>query len=954
MRGDFTRDTRERARRMSTRSVLLQQGRQLLDADWNAQAGLTAARAEATAVDTVGGQGAPREEAGFEVTGGAGDVRIGAGVIYAEGLRCHNRAAVGYAEQMAEGILPALVESLPDGAEGLVYLEALTRPAMEADDPLLAEPALGGADTVVHEIVEWAVRVTPLNGLGMSREALVTAIDRNQPLEIGPWGRTTGGLSADVQTEDEVADPGPCELPATAGYLDQVNRLFQVVIRDAGPPGTATFTWTEDAGIEAGLRAESAGFAVDLPPQRAAHLFPAGAVVEVLDRDRQRAGVPGPVGTITSAPGATLTVDGIAGAELGTHVRLRRWAELPRVVPAATAWTVLSRGVQVRFAPGRYERGAAWTVPARTRTGDILWPPYPTPDLTVAIGGEGDVGFYAPDDGRRHHAALALVRRAGETYTVTRDLRQIFAPLTDLTADLVRYDGAGAGLVATDVQEAIDELAARRGGHCTYTADPRPGWETVFDLIPAGANATVCLPVGNFPLTAAVEVRGKGHVRVVGAGPGTKVWCYGDTTALRFRDCRSVQVADLTVAAENRSPWKPRAGTMTMGALDVAQCGSVRVERATLIAGGTRWRQATCLRIDAGAGWHRGGGDVVVTDCDIVAGDLAGGILVLDAVTARIRDNRIRPRAEEPGRTVKRWSDDAMAAASFGRLLLSNSTTTATVTRPRTRAEGLFRQQSVTLGDRGRTITFLTLNSVSSAVWEQFASAYRARADLQPDLRILRLDLRELAGSVLAGGGRVQASGVDFTGFRAMVDSLTRVVAPVIDTGIVVAGSSAGDVAISGNVVDGALQGVRVAVANGTISRLRPRSVRVEANRIRLAVVPLDRPRHGIYLGNSDRAWVVDNDIALETTNGTSDRAKLAAALGLDKLFAAGIHVYGGLGPLLQVRGNVVQGCSDGITVWSYTSPTQRLRLLDGNLITGASTPWRIRGGATRVNNTPV
>ena len=65
MRGDFTRDTRERADRLSTRAVLLQQGRQLLDADWNAQAGLTAARAERTTVDVVGRQGAPREDAGF-------------------------------------------------------------------------------------------------------------------------------------------------------------------------------------------------------------------------------------------------------------------------------------------------------------------------------------------------------------------------------------------------------------------------------------------------------------------------------------------------------------------------------------------------------------------------------------------------------------------------------------------------------------------------------------------------------------------------------------------------------------------------------------------------------------------------------------------------------------------------------------------------------------------------
>ena len=954
MRGDFTRDTRERADRLSTRAVLLQQGRQLLDADWNAQAGLTAARAERTTVDVVGRQGAPREDAGFGVTGGADDLTIGAGSLYVEGLRCHNAEAVGYADQVAAGILPALRDVLPDGAEALVYLDAGTRPALEADDPLLAEPALGGADTVVQEVVGWTVRVTPLAGIGLGRDALVRAVDRNEAIAPTPWGRTTGGLSADVLTEDETTDPGPCEIPATAGYLDQVNRLFHVRIRQSGAPGTATYVWSEDGGVEAALRSEGAGFAVDLPLSRAADLFPAGAVVEIVDRDRERAGVPGPIGRITSAPGAALVVDGVAGSELGTGVRVRRWDDLPRPVPVDSTPEVLSRGVTVRFAPGHYERGSAWTVPARTRTGDILWPPYPEPDLVVPIAGEGPVGFYAPADGERRYAALALVRRTGETYTATADLRQVFAALTDLTADLVRYDHTASGLTATDVQAAIDELAGRGGEHCTFRAHPGPGWEEVFSRIPAGANATVCLPVGNFPLSGPVDVRDIGHVLVVGAGSGTKVWCYGGTTALRFRGCRSVTVADLTVAAEDRYPWKPRAGSRTAGAVDVSECGAVRVERATLIGAGTKWRQAVCLRIDAGGGAHHGGGDVVVKDCDLVAGDLAGGMLVLDAATARIRDNRVRPRNEPRERTTKRWSDDPMASASFGRLLFSNSTSATAVARPRTRAAELFREQAVSLGDRGRRVAFLTLASVPTATWDAFARAYRARADLQADTRVLRLDLRELVGSVLPTGGRLRANGIEFDGFRTTVDSLTRAIAPVVDAGIVVAGSSAGDVAVSGNVVVGALQGIRIAVANGSGSRLRPGSVRVEGNRVRLAVVPLDRPLHGIYLGNPERAWVVDNDIALETSDRPGPRASLAMTLGLHRLFSEGIRVYGELGAMLHVRGNVVLGCRDGITVWSHTNPAARLRLLDGNLIVGASTPWRITGGATRRDNLPV
>ena len=185
------------------------------------------------------------------------------------------------------------------------------------------------------------------------------------------------------------------------------------------------------------------------------------------------------------------------------------------------------------------------------------------------------------------------------------------------------------------------------------------------------------------------------------------------------------------------------------------------------------------------------------------------------------------------------------------------------------------------------------------------------------------------------------------------MDSLTRAIAPVVDAGIVVAGSSAGDVAVSGNVVVGALQGIRIAVANGSGSRLRPGSVRVEGNRVRLAVVPLDRPLHRIYLGNPERAWIVDNDIALETADRPGRARPRLRRSGSTDCFGRYPRLRRAWA-MLQVRGNVVHGCRDGITVWTYTNPVARLRLLDGNMIVGASTPWRITGGATRRDNLPV
>ena len=275
MWGDFTRDTRRRAAIDNVRAVLLQQGRQLLDADWNEQAGLSADRLEQITQAVVGLQGAPRDAAGFAITKADGGFSIGAGRIYVEGLLVENDEPVTYSEQLGRSdLLPELTTIIPDGNEALVYLEVLLRPASPTGDTSLAEPALAGADTVVRETVAWTVRVQPLSDIPMERAKLIESLEHNQRVTIPAWATTSGGLEADVQTEAEITDPGPCELPPTAGYLDQLNRLYRVVVHEPGKPGTATFKWTEDASREGTLRREGAGFVIDLPIAQGHRMVP--------------------------------------------------------------------------------------------------------------------------------------------------------------------------------------------------------------------------------------------------------------------------------------------------------------------------------------------------------------------------------------------------------------------------------------------------------------------------------------------------------------------------------------------------------------------------------------------------------------------------------------------------------------------------------------------------------
>lgn len=950
MQGDFTRDTRSRAAADNVRAVLLQQGRQLLDADWNEQTGLTADRMERLARDVIGRQGAPRHDAGFAITPVAGGFTIGAGRLYADGLAVENPEPVAYADQVRAGLLPAFDVAVPDGAEALVYLEALLAAATPTSDPALAEPGLAGADTVVREQVAWTVRLTPLASIPMARDALITALGRGDPVTIPAWAETTGGLAADVETEAEATDPGPCEMPPTAGYRDQFNRLYRIAIHDGGAPGTATYKWTEDAAVEAGLRAEGAGFVVDLPLDRAAMFLP-GTVVEVIDGDAERAGRPGPVGRITSAVGAPLAIDGVPASALGAAVRIRRWAAAPVPVPAGLAWQSLSRGIKIRFSDGAYVAGAEWTVPARNLTGDILWPPRQRPDFTAPspVAGEGPVPFYLPSEGRRRYAALALVRRLGATVAVVSDLRDVFPPLTDLTADDVRYDDVGGALGADTVQEAIEALASRGGGDCcTLTARPGAGWQRIFDEIPVGGHVTVCFGVGNYKLTEPVTIRGRGHVRLVGAGSGTKIWCVGSTTALRFEDCASLGVEGLVIAAERHAPpLPPRPTSAIAAALEAIGCGPVDIRRTTLISSGRRLRQAACLRVESPAVPTRGGGgDVTIGDCDIVCGDLGIGILVINGATVRIRDNRIRPRAEPAWTTLRRWQDDPQMQAALGRTLFSHAIDDGgSRSLPATRADGRAFVET-RIDYRTARIRFFTSPLLDKGTFARLRDMHQLSHGARlTDSRRVRLALRDLVGNVdWTGSGNVVVGADPFDGFRPVRDAVRETAAPLVHAGIVVGGSSARDIVVSGNSVAGAIEGIRIATSGGG-TRPAVDKVRLEGNTVRLRVALVDLVRRGVFVGNVGRAWIIDNDIAYETAD-LPDDARLGAARRreIDRLYAEGIRIHGALGPHVLVRGNIVRRCATGVAVVAGTGSVTSTPswMVSDSMVEGARTAYAL------------
>ena len=91
MSGDYTRHTFREHKHYS--GVRLQQGRVQLDADWNEQVDIAHHVDRVTTGDVVGSTGVPEDAPGFEVTAADGDLLLGVGQAYVNGILVEHDAA---------------------------------------------------------------------------------------------------------------------------------------------------------------------------------------------------------------------------------------------------------------------------------------------------------------------------------------------------------------------------------------------------------------------------------------------------------------------------------------------------------------------------------------------------------------------------------------------------------------------------------------------------------------------------------------------------------------------------------------------------------------------------------------------------------------------------------------------------------------------------------------------
>jgi hypothetical protein len=293
MKGDFARVTFDPASHYS--QVFQQQGRVLLEADWNEQACIQLGLLRTLAMDLVGPCWAVGT--GFTVTAQphVAEWQLGAGHFYVDGILCVNERTCTLGTQPHAPIPDgdaALIGDPPDAFA--LYLDVWERHLCALEVPGLNDIALNGVDTTSRAQVIWQVRLLDSDAerIGVSLDDTRAALDlrlqsatndtdkaalKQQLAELDKLRDSLGGQRAGqdpcaplrqmlgaratyawprmrAQLGPVEADNDPCVIAADARYRGCENQLYRVEVHQGGlagsedAPGGASFKWSRENG----------------------------------------------------------------------------------------------------------------------------------------------------------------------------------------------------------------------------------------------------------------------------------------------------------------------------------------------------------------------------------------------------------------------------------------------------------------------------------------------------------------------------------------------------------------------------------------------------------------------------------------------------------------------------------------------------------------------------------
>ncbi|KQW02341.1 DUF6519 domain-containing protein [Rhizobacter sp. Root1221] len=296
MSGDFSRDTSRAAQLARYTRVLLQQGRPLLDAEFNEQSAIHHDLLRTFIADMVGSGWRPAEESFRIIMPGAPakstNFKITKGHFYVDGILCDNPVDCTYVDQPFR---PKPVPALVATGNFVAYIECWERHLCAVQQPALREIALGGPDTASRAQIVWQVRVATAKWVEDQLAQLNAALDVRINAEVnkdekksltslkGALNEKTEALSKligkklsktdddDVSTASEAwfealaaapprlramakrdaSDNEACSISPDSIYRGRENQLYRVEIHEGGTLAgdvKPTFKWSRENG----------------------------------------------------------------------------------------------------------------------------------------------------------------------------------------------------------------------------------------------------------------------------------------------------------------------------------------------------------------------------------------------------------------------------------------------------------------------------------------------------------------------------------------------------------------------------------------------------------------------------------------------------------------------------------------------------------------------------------
>ena len=245
--------------RQQYRSVVMQQGRVTLEADWNESQVISAEESRKDLLDIIGPAGTP--DNGYAVTFPAPgfDFQVGAGTMYVGGLRAYLPQSILYSQQSdwLDNIVDPDWVPLPQQAPGneYIYLFLREQEVSAVEDSDLKDVALGGPDTAQRtRLIQQIVRVVTAGKDCPSALAEAETKWESEGLLFDPATMRLNSMATLlVGFTNTAGTPTPCDPTAQGGYLGADNQLIRVQISSLGSqiegPGPQLLWGYDDASF---------------------------------------------------------------------------------------------------------------------------------------------------------------------------------------------------------------------------------------------------------------------------------------------------------------------------------------------------------------------------------------------------------------------------------------------------------------------------------------------------------------------------------------------------------------------------------------------------------------------------------------------------------------------------------------------------------------------------------